>query len=62
MQPQRVNCHYLTCTDISVVKGAGIQATYEGLGLVKVGTAEFANLILPEADAKSMANRQYRCD
>jgi len=34
-------------TDISVIKGAGIQANIEGLGLVKVGTAEFANLTLP---------------
>jgi len=34
-------------TDISVIKGAGIQASIEGLGLVKVGTAEFANLTLP---------------
>ncbi|WP_201597010.1 heavy metal translocating P-type ATPase [Psychrobacter vallis] len=38
----------LTVNDISVVKGAGIQANIEGLGLVKVGTAEFANLILPK--------------
>lgn len=35
-------------TDISVIKGAGIQATIEGLGLIKVGTAEFANLNLPK--------------
>ncbi|MAE40137.1 MAG: copper-translocating P-type ATPase [Psychrobacter sp.] len=34
-------------TDINVVKGAGIQATIEGLGVVKVGTAEFASLKLP---------------
>jgi len=34
-------------TDISVIKGAGIQANIEGLGLIKVGTAEFANLTLP---------------
>jgi len=34
-------------TDISVIKGAGIQASIEGLGLIKVGTAEFANLTLP---------------
>lgn len=38
----------LTVNDISVVKGAGIQANIEGLGLVKVGTAEFANLTLPK--------------
>jgi len=35
-------------TDISVIKGAGIQASIEGLGLIKVGTAEFANLALPK--------------
>lgn len=34
-------------TDVSVIKGAGIQANIEGLGLIKVGTAEFANLTLP---------------
>lgn len=38
----------LAVTDINVVKGAGIQATIEGLGVVKVGTAEFANLTLPK--------------
>ncbi len=38
----------LTVNNISVVKGAGIQANIEGLGLVKVGTAEFANLVLPK--------------
>jgi len=38
----------LNVSDISVVKGAGIQANIEGLGLIKVGTAEFANLILPK--------------
>ncbi len=38
----------MTVTDISVVKGAGIQATIKGLGIVKVGTAEFANLDLPK--------------
>ena len=37
----------LNVTDISVIKGAGIQANIEGLGLIKVGTAEFANLTLP---------------
>ncbi len=37
----------LPVSDISVVKGAGIQANIEGLGLVKVGTAEFANLSFP---------------
>lgn len=35
-------------TDISVVKGAGIQANIEGLGLIKIGTPEFANLTLPK--------------
>ena len=35
-------------TDISVVKGAGVQANIEGLGLIKVGTPEFANLTLPK--------------
>jgi Cu+-exporting ATPase len=35
-------------TDISVIKGAGIQANIDGLGLIKVGTAEFANLTLPK--------------
>ncbi|SLJ85337.1 heavy metal translocating P-type ATPase [Psychrobacter sp. DAB_AL43B] len=38
----------LTVNDISVVKGAGIQAQIEGLGVIKVGTAEFANLTLPK--------------
>lgn len=38
----------LTVTDISVVTGAGIQATIAGLGSVKVGTSEFANLTLPK--------------
>ena len=38
----------MNVTDISVIKGAGIQANIEGLGLVKVGTAEFANLALPK--------------
>ncbi|WP_198333988.1 heavy metal translocating P-type ATPase [Psychrobacter namhaensis] len=38
----------LNVSDISVVKGAGIQANIEGLGLIKVGTAEFANLTLPK--------------
>ncbi|MGM8908496.1 heavy metal translocating P-type ATPase [Psychrobacter sp. 1U1] len=38
----------LTVTDISVIRGAGIQANIEGLGLVKVGTAEFASLNLPK--------------
>ncbi len=37
----------LPVSDISVVKGAGVQANIEGLGLVKVGTAEFANLTFP---------------
>ncbi len=38
----------LPVTDISVIKGAGIQAQIIGLGIVKVGTAEFANLTLPK--------------
>ncbi len=38
----------LPVTDVSVVKGAGIQASIAGLGVVKVGTAEFANLNLPK--------------
>ena len=38
----------IAVTDVSVVKGAGIQATIEGLGIVKVGTAEFTNLTLPK--------------
>ena len=38
----------LPVTDVSVVKGAGIQANIEGLGTVKVGTAEFASLTLPK--------------
>ncbi|MBU5617822.1 cation-translocating P-type ATPase [Psychrobacter sp. TAE2020] len=38
----------LPVTDISVIKGAGIQANIEGLGTVKVGTADFANLLLPK--------------
>ena len=37
----------MSVSDISVIKGAGIQATIAGLGMVKVGTAEFANLNLP---------------
>lgn len=42
------NLPLMNVTDISVIKGAGIQANIEGLGLVKVGTAEFANLMLPK--------------
>ncbi|WP_299186484.1 cation-translocating P-type ATPase [uncultured Psychrobacter sp.] len=42
------NLSLLTVTDVSVIKGAGIQANIEGLGLVKVGTAEFASLNLPK--------------
>ena len=38
----------MSVTDISVIKGAGIQAAIAGLGMVKVGTAEFANLDLPK--------------
>lgn len=37
----------LTVSDVSVVKGAGIQANIDGLGLVKVGTPEFAHLAMP---------------
>ncbi|MBH0066368.1 heavy metal translocating P-type ATPase [Psychrobacter sp. SZ93C1] len=40
-------------TDISVIKGAGIQANIDGLGLIKVGTAEFANLTLPKLMPKA---------
>ena len=40
-------------TDISVIKGAGIQASIDGLGLIKVGTAEFANLTLPKLMPKA---------
>lgn len=42
------NLPLINVTDISVVKGAGIQADIEGLGTIKVGTAEFANLSLPK--------------
>ncbi|MGP9688107.1 heavy metal translocating P-type ATPase [Psychrobacter sp. AOP22-C1-C5] len=42
------NLPLLSVTDVSVIKGAGIQANIDGLGLVKVGTAEFANLNLPK--------------
>ncbi|WP_350656695.1 cation-translocating P-type ATPase [Psychrobacter sp. S1-30-MNA-CIBAN-0213] len=42
------NLPLMNVIDISVIKGAGIQANIEGLGLVKVGTAEFANLTLPK--------------
>ncbi|RXY89385.1 HAD family hydrolase, partial [Klebsiella pneumoniae] len=42
------NLPLMNVTDISVIKGAGIQANIEGLGVVKVGTAEFANLTLPK--------------
>ena len=42
------NLPLMTVTDISVIKGAGIQANIEGLGVVKVGTAEYANLMLPK--------------
>ena len=38
----------LPVTDINVIQGAGIQATIDGLGVVKVGSAEFANLTLPK--------------
>ena len=38
----------LPVTNIDVIKGAGIQATVQGLGVVKVGTAEFAHLKLPK--------------
>ncbi|MGO1625418.1 MAG: heavy metal translocating P-type ATPase [Psychrobacter sp.] len=39
--------------DIKVVKGAGIQANIDGLGLVKVGTVEFSNLTLPKIMPKA---------
>ena len=42
------NLPLMNVTDISVIKGAGIQANIEGLGLIKVGSAEFANLTLPK--------------
>ncbi|WP_201628121.1 heavy metal translocating P-type ATPase [Psychrobacter maritimus] len=42
------NLPLMSVTDISVIKGAGIQANIEGLGLIKVGSAEFANLTLPK--------------
>ncbi|PYE38887.1 heavy metal translocating P-type ATPase [Psychrobacter fozii] len=42
------NLPLMNVTDISVIKGAGIQANIDGLGLIKVGTAEFANLTLPK--------------
>ncbi|WP_435949362.1 heavy metal translocating P-type ATPase [Psychrobacter sp. DM8] len=42
------NLPLLDVTDVSVIKGAGIQATIAGLGLIKVGTAEFAELNLPK--------------
>ncbi|MBF0659247.1 cation-translocating P-type ATPase [Psychrobacter sp. NG25] len=42
------NLPLMSVTDISVIKGAGIQANIEGLGLIKVGTAEFAHLTLPK--------------
>ena len=38
----------LPVTDVSVVSGSGIEAVIEGLGTVKVGTPEFANLSLPK--------------
>ncbi|WP_201591883.1 heavy metal translocating P-type ATPase [Psychrobacter fozii] len=42
------NLPLMNVTDVSVIKGTGIQANIEGLGLIKVGTAEFANLTLPK--------------
>ncbi|WP_201550179.1 heavy metal translocating P-type ATPase [Psychrobacter fjordensis] len=42
------NLPLMNVTNISVIKGAGIQANIDGLGLIKVGTAEFANLTLPK--------------
>ncbi|MGP4713395.1 MULTISPECIES: heavy metal translocating P-type ATPase [unclassified Psychrobacter] len=42
------NLPLLDVTDVSVIKGAGIQATIAGLGLIKVGTAEFSELNLPK--------------
>ena len=50
----------LPVSDINVIKGAGIQAQIDGLGVIKVGTAEFEVLIrYPEVYAKSMASCQY---
>ena len=43
----------MSVTDISVIKGAGIQAHIDGLGLIKVGTAAFANLTLPKLMPKA---------
>ena len=43
----------LNVTNVNVVKGAGIQANIEGLGTIKVGTAEFANLTLPKLMPKA---------
>lgn len=43
----------MSVNDINVVKGAGIQANIEGLGLIKVGTAEFASLKLPKLMPKA---------
>ena len=42
------NLSLLDVTDVSVIKGAGIQANIAGLGLVKVGTVAFAELNLPK--------------
>ena len=42
------NLPLMNVTDVSVIEGAGIQANIDGLGLIKVGTAEFANLTLPK--------------
>lgn len=38
----------LPVSEVRVIKGAGIQANIEGLGTVKVGTADFASLTLPK--------------
>ncbi|MDN6307667.1 heavy metal translocating P-type ATPase [Psychrobacter sp.] len=47
------NLSLMHVNDIKVVKGAGIQANIDGLGLVKVGTVEFSNLTLPKIMPKA---------
>ncbi len=43
----------LSVSDVNVVKGAGIEAAVEDLGIVRVGTAKFANLTLPKLMPKA---------
>ncbi len=43
----------LPASQINVVKGAGIEAVIENLGIVRVGTAKFANLTLPKLMPKA---------